>query len=235
MLGTVAIEINADKTSVEVHPKNVKRIPQIGEVYDLVEIETDRGTTVCHYYAAKEARNGVVMVGGAGGEFDTPARGLYPRLAQDLRNDRISTVRVHCRSPTSLVESVVDTVLGMNFLKSQGISAIGLVGYSFGGAVAIQAAGDPAVRAVVAVAVAVAVAATWPVAGPPGDAALLLLHGDADTVVSPRSSEEIYRRAREPKRLVIYEGAGHTLDEEVEGLDVEVKAWLLKHLPGTLV
>ncbi|MDD2473802.1 MAG: dienelactone hydrolase family protein, partial [Methanoculleus sp.] len=166
MLGTVAIEINADKTSVEVHPKNVKRIPQIGEVYDLVEIETDRGTTVCHYYAAKEARNGVVMVGGAGGEFDTPARGLYPRLSQDLRNDRISTVRVHCRSPTSLVESVVDTVLGMNFLKSQGISAIGLVGYSFGGAVAIQAAaGDPAVRAVVAV------AATGPVAGPAGEAA----------------------------------------------------------------
>ncbi|NLA99420.1 MAG: alpha/beta hydrolase, partial [Methanomicrobiales archaeon] len=37
------------------------------------------------------------------------------------------------------------------------------------------------------------------------------------------------------KRLIVYEGAGHTLDETAESLYVEVKAWLLKHLPGTLV
>lgn len=232
MLGTTAIEVAT--TRVEVHPTNVRRVPQAGEAYDNVEIETDRGTTTCRYYEAEAARVGLVVVGGTGGGFDTPARGLYPRLAQDLRNDRISTIQVRYRHPADLLESTVDTILGMRYLESQGVRALGLVGHSLGGAVVIQAAAsDPAVRAVVAI--ATQTAGTEPVAGLAGGAALLLLHGDADTVVSFHSSEEVYRRAHEPKRLVIYEGAGHNLDEAAESLAVEVKAWLLKHLPGTLV
>jgi len=232
MLGTTAVEI--DMTKVEVHLTNVRRVPQVGESYDIVEIETDRGTTTCRYYAAEAARAGLVLVGGTGGGFDTPARDLYPRLAHDLRNDRISTIRVRYRHPADLVESTVDTILGMRYLESQGIRVLGLVGHSLGGAVAIQAAAsDPAVRAVVAI--ATQTAGTEPVAGLAGRAAILLLHGDADTVVSFHSSEEVYRRAHEPKRLVIYEGAGHNLDEAAESLSVEVKGWLLKHLPGMLV
>ena len=73
------------------------------------------------------------MVGGTGGGFDTPARGLYPRLAQDLRNDRISTIQVRYRHPADLLESTVDTILGMRYLESQGVRALGLVGHSLGG------------------------------------------------------------------------------------------------------
>ncbi len=234
MLGTAAVEVDVGATRVEVRPTNVRRVPQAGEAYDVVEIETDRGTTTCRYYEARGARSGVVMVGGTGGGFDTPAQGLYPRLAKDLRNDRIGTLRVQYRHPTDLVESTVDTALGTRYLESQGVSAVGLVGHSFGGAVVIQAAAnDPAVRAVVTI--STQAAGTEPVAGLAGRAATLLIHGDADPVLSHRSSEEVYRHAREPKRLVVYEGAGHTLDEAAESLYVEVKAWLLKHLPGTLV
>jgi pimeloyl-ACP methyl ester carboxylesterase len=232
MIETAAVEVGT--TRVEVGSTNARRVQQPGEAYDLLEIETDRGTTACRYYEAKGARNGVVMVGGTGGGFDTPARGLYPRLAEDLRNDGISTLRVRYRHPADLVESTVDAVLGIRYLESRGISAAGLVGHSFGGAVVIQAAAsDPAVRAVVAI--STQEAGTGPVAGLAGHTAVLLVHGDADPVLSYRSSEEVYRRAGEPKRLVIYEGAGHTLDEAAESLYVEVKAWLLKHLPGTLV
>ena len=232
MLGTAAIEV--DTTRVEIRSMNARKVPQAGEAYDTVEIETDRGTTTCRYYEAEGARNGVVMVGGTGGGFDTPARELYSQLAQGLRNDRISALRVRYRHPADLLESTVDTILGMRYLESQGVRALGLVGHSLGGAVVIQAAAsDPAVRAVVAI--ATQTAGTEPVAGLAGRAALLLLHGDADMVVSFHSSEEVYRRAHEPKRLVIYEGAGHNLDEAAESLAVEVKAWLLKHLPGTLV
>lgn len=232
MLGTATIDVDA--TRIEVRPTDVRRIPQAGEAYDVVEIETDRGTTTCRYYGAETALAGLVLVGGTGGGFDTPARGLYPRLAQDLKNDRISTLRVRYRHPTDLVESTVDAILGMRYLESQGLRALGLVGHSLGGAVAVQAAADdPAVRVVVAI--ATQSAGTEPVADLAGRAAILLLHGDADTVIPSGSSEEVYRRAGEPKRLVIYEGAGHTLDETAESLAVEVKAWLLKHLPGTLV
>ncbi|PKL61291.1 MAG: alpha/beta hydrolase [Methanomicrobiales archaeon HGW-Methanomicrobiales-2] len=209
-------------------------MPQAGEAYDIVEIETDRGTTVCRYYEAEGARNGVIMVGGTGGGFDTPGRDLYPRLAKDLSDDRISTLRVQYRHPTDLVESAVDTILGTRYLESRGVSAVGLVGHSLGGAVVIQAAAsDPAVRVVVAI--ATQASGTESVGDLAGRAAILLIHGDADRVLAYHSSEEVYRRAREPRRLVVYEGAGHTLDEVAESLYVDVKAWLLKHLPGTLV
>ena len=232
MLGTAAIEVDA--TKVEVPQATARLVPQPGEAYDLVEIETDRGTTACHYYEAKGARNGVVMVGGTGGGFDSPAGGLYPRLAQDLPNHRISALRVRYRDPNDLVESTVDTILGMRYLESLGVPAVGLVGHSLGGAVVIQAAAnDPKVRAVVVI--STQAAGTEPVTRLPEGTAILMIHGDADTVTSPRSSEEAYRRAREPRRLIIYEGAGHSLDEAAGSLFVEVKAWLLKHLPGTLV
>ncbi|MBA7486872.1 hypothetical protein ES707_22434 [subsurface metagenome] len=56
------------------------------------------------------------------------------------------------RHPTDLVESAVDTILATRYLDSQGVSAIGLVGHSLGGAVVIQAAAsDPAVRVVVTI------------------------------------------------------------------------------------
>ncbi|KDE55623.1 alpha/beta hydrolase [Methanoculleus sp. MH98A] len=232
MLGTAAIEVEDAK--IDVRPTDIRRFPQAGEAYDTVEIATDRGTTVCRYYEAQGARNGVVMVGGTGGGFDTPARGLYPRLAEDLPNHRISALRVQYRHPTDLVESAFDTVLGLRYLESRGVAAAGVVGHSLGGAVAIQAAANvPAVRVVVAI--ATQAAGTDPVAAFAGRAAILLVHGDRDPVLSHRSSEGVYRRAGEPRRLVVYEGAGHTLDEAAGSLYVEVKAWLLKHLPGTLV
>jgi len=40
---------------------------------------------------------------------------------------------------------------------------------------------------------------------------LLILHGGSDELVDPRQAEELYRRAREPKRLEIVEGATHQL------------------------
>lgn len=234
MLETAAIEVNVDATSIEVHPTDVRRLPQAGEAYDLVEIETDRGTTTCRYYEAAGARTSVVMVGGTGGGFDTPARELYPRLAKDLPNHRISALRVQYRHPKDLVESAIDTVLGTRYLESRNVSTFGLVGHSLGGAVVIQAAANvPAARVVVAI--STQTGGTEPVAGLAGRAALLFLHGDNDPVLPHGASEDVYRRAGEPKRLVIYEGAGHTLDGAAESLYVEVKAWLLKHLPGAVV
>jgi len=163
-----------------------------------------------------------------------PARDLYPRLAQDLPNHRISALRVQYRNPKDLVESAIDTVLGLRYLESQNVSAFGLVGHSLGGAAVIQAAANvPAARAVVAI--STQTTGTEPVAGLAGRAAILLLHGDNDPVLPHGASEDVYRRAGEPKRLIIYEGAGHTLDEAAESLYIEVKAWLLKHLPGAVV
>ncbi len=60
------------------------------------------------------------------------------------------TLRIRYRFPTDLIEATFDTVAGKNFLKSQGIELIGLVGHPLGGAVVIQAAvNDQTVRTIV--------------------------------------------------------------------------------------
>lgn len=76
-----------------------------------------------------------------------------------------------------------------------------LVGHSMGGRTALRVAADPAVVGVVAL-------APWVEAGEPGeqlrDRAVLIAHGSADTVTSPRASRRFARRLELVARNVRY-------------------------------
>jgi len=54
---------------------------------------------------------------------------------------------------------------------------------------------------------------------------LLLVHGSHDDVVNPDDSRRLFEKAREPKRLVIIDGAGHRLRLNGRAM-AEVIAWL---------
>ena len=56
---------------------------------------------------------------------------------------------------------------------------------------------------------------------------LLLAHGTADGILDCAASKDIYERAREPKRLELYEGADHTLLSVADELEALLRAWLL--------
>lgn len=89
------------------------------------------------------------MVGGVEGSYDSPARGLYPRLASELVAEGVSVLRVRFRFPTVLDEAHHDVVAGVDHLTAAGVGRVALVGHSFGGAAVIAAAVDrPAVVAV---------------------------------------------------------------------------------------
>ena len=60
------------------------------------------------------------------------------------------------------------------------------------------------------------------------DKSLLLIHGDHDTVLPHAASEDIFERAVEPKRLVLMEGAGHSLRERPGELFDELEPYLLQ-------
>ncbi len=60
-----------------------------------------------------------------------------------------------------------------------------------------------------------------------------MIHGTADTVLPPSCSEFISRYARDPKRLILYEGAGHSLEEVADEVCREVKAWVVGQLKGS--
>jgi hypothetical protein len=69
---------------------------------------------------AEGTDKGVVMVGGIGGGFDTPADNLYPRLCLDFKEAGISSLRKF-RHPADLTESVIDVITGIEFLKLENI------------------------------------------------------------------------------------------------------------------
>lgn len=204
-----------------------KKVP--GDEFESVIIDTSRGKVECRYYATKSTDKAVIMVGGIGGGFDTPANGLYPRLCNELPGSGISSLRVRFRYPTDLAEAVMDVLVGIEFLKEEGITGFGLIGHSFGGAVAIQAAhNENAVKTIVTL--STQSSGISPISNLAERVSVLLVHGDEDKTLPSGISVYAYSLAHEPKKLSIYEGAGHSLDEVSDQVYIEVKKWIENYL-----
>lgn len=179
-----------------------------------------------HYRASGAAA--VIMVGGVGGDFDSPAKDLYPRLACALQTTGIGALRVQFRDPVDLDDSTADVLLGIEFLRSNGSRRIGLLGYSFGGAVAIQAA----LRSRDVATVVTLATQGFGTEGVEDLAprSILLVHGYDDEVLPPVCSIDAYDRAAQPKSLKLLEGARHGLSESADEVFNIVQEWLLREL-----
>jgi pimeloyl-ACP methyl ester carboxylesterase len=214
--------------SFEMMVQDVEVKPQ-QEGYHPIKFITSRGPIYSRYYPVTGTKQAAIWVGGVGGDWDTPAQGLYPRLCQELTSERIASLRVRYRYPTDLVEAVLDVLAGITFLHDEGIESIALIGHSFGGAVVIQAGAQAeTVHTVVTLATQSYGANVAPDLAT--RCSLLLLHGTADPVLSPLCSQHIYELALEPKHLVLYPDAGHGLDEVAEEVYRVVRGWVIKQL-----
>ena len=169
------------------------------------------------------------MVGGIGGDFDTPANNLYPRLCSDLKEIGISSLRVKFRYATDLTEAIIDVLVGLEFLKTENIKDFGLIVHSFGGAVVVQAAyNEKRVKTVVTL--ATQSYGISPISLLPEDTSVLLIHGAADEILPPGSSVYAYNLAHEPKEIKIYEGTGHGLNEVSDEVYAKVRNWIKNNL-----
>lgn len=201
--------------------------------WEATTIATDRGTVQVRRHLPAGSEAAVVMVGGVGGAFDTPARDLYPRLAEDLAAHRVGTLRIRFRDPRALEEAAYDVLAGLRSLAEEGVTRAALVGHSFGGAVVIRAAADPpATGPAVAAVVTLATQSygTEPVTELRSP--LLLVHGDRDRVLSVRATEDVARRAGGPVDLRVLRGGSHDLVEHRHELRDLVGGWLLEHVGG---
>ncbi len=186
-------------------------------------LRTSRGVIPIVLHAAESATRAVVCVSGAIGGFDGPAM-LYPRLGFELPRKGITVARANYRAPNDFDECVLDTLAALTILKGTGHQSAAIIGHSFGGAVAISAGRLSAVAAAV-IAISSQLAGAHVVADLQPKP-LLLIHGTADEILPPRSSELIYERAQEPKRLMLFEGADHRLSGKGEELFALVDEWL---------
>ena len=204
--------------------------PSPGEGFAPVTLLTSRGDIETRYYAAAGATGGAVFVGGAGGGFDTPVRGwLYPRLSKELQSDGVACLRVRYRTPNDLEECTLDVLAGIAFLASEGVERVALTGHSFGGAVVIQAAAHSD-AVVTCVPMSTQTYGAGPVSTLAPRCSVLLAHGTADEILPHRCSEAVYAAAREPKRLLLKEGARHGLDEWSEELPGILREWIRTEL-----
>jgi alpha-beta hydrolase superfamily lysophospholipase len=192
-------------------------------------IATTRGEIRGVLHPSAAGPGAVIYVGGASGGFQGPARDLYPRLAERLR-PRLSGLRLHYRRPGSFDECVLDVLAGVSFLRGVGAAEVALVGHSFGGAVVIKA-GElaPNVSGVAALAPQLHGARDVERLGKP----LLLVHGMRDAILHYTSSEEIHRRAREPKEIVLYPEADHLLSGVEDELEELLSSWLASVAGGS--
>jgi pimeloyl-ACP methyl ester carboxylesterase len=140
----------------------------------------------------------------------------------------ISIARIDYRAPNDFGECMLDAMAALSFLKATGYSRAAIIGHSFGGAIAINAGSiSPIVTTVVAISSQLAGAHTVAELAPKP---LLLVHGTADTILSPQCSEMLFERAGEPKTMKLFPDAGHRLAEVADELAELVSAWLLQNV-----
>jgi alpha/beta superfamily hydrolase len=199
-------------------------LPHEGQLGEGVWLQTDRGTIHAILHPSPEARYGVIWVCGARGGFGGPGQGAYVRLAEALRQEGIVSLRLDYRYPNVLPECALDILAGVAYLQQDRARPVVLVGHSFGGAVVIAAG---AVHTHVAGVVALAPQTYGArLAGQLAPRPLLVVHGKADTRLPYTCGVQIYDWAREPKQLVLYEGAEHRLDECAAALDQLLTQWI---------
>jgi alpha/beta superfamily hydrolase len=203
---------------------------KIEDSFELVNIETNRGRIECKYYKAEEADKGIVLVGGIGGGYHTPADSLYPRLSENFKETGVSSLNIKFRKAGNLAESVIDILVGIEFLKSENIKTFGLIGYSFGGAVVVQAAfNETDVKTIVLI--STQSYGIDPISFLPKETSVFIIHGEEDEIIPPEIAVQVYEKAHEPKRIEIFDTkASHDLDEIASEIYVEVKDWITKYL-----
>src|SRR5271156_3175119 len=189
-----------------------------------ITISTTRGAIPLILHAAAEKGRAALCVSGAMGGYDGPSM-LYPRLGLELPRRGLTIARLDYRAPNEFGECLVDAMAALTFLGGIGHNRVGLIGHSFGGAVAINAGTlSPTVTTVIAISSQLAGAHT---VGELAPKPLLLIHGTADTILSHQCSEMLYERAGEPKTLKLYPGTGHIMIEARKEMTELVSDWLL--------
>ncbi len=201
--------------------------------FDIV-ITTSRGEIPCVLHPCEGEAGAAIYVGGALGGLDGPAGAIYARLAGDLARTEgpggLTGLRLHYRRPGEFLECVLDVLAGLSFLKGLGARRVALVGHSFGAAVVIKA-GELSELVTGVAALSPQLYGTRSVRRL-SPRPLLLVHGSADAVLDCEASRDIYERALEPKRLVLYEGADHGLGSCADELFELLRAWLVEVAGG---
>lgn len=203
-----------------------------GDVGEGLRFRTSRGSFNAILHRAPDTDRAVIWVCGASGGFGGPGPGTYARMSEKFVGEGITSLRLDYRHPNDVFECAMDLLAGVAYLKSADHKPVVVVGHSFGGAVVIAAGANSGhIKGVVALSPQTYGAG---MAGQVAPRRLLVVHGKADTRLAFSCGQQIYDMAREPKELVLYEGAEHRLEECRDDLEELLGKWIPETLATEL-
>lgn len=192
-----------------------------------IEIYTMRGLLSVLRHGPANAKEVVICVGGAMGGLLGPDGGVYHRLGRALDDHRIGALRLSYRQPNDLESCVHDTLAVIELAAMNGTERFVILGHSFGGAVAVQAAACLSKESVPGVVTFATQSGGCEPAEQLGDRDLLFFHGTNDQIL-PHQSSEMVRMLAGTGELVLLDGADHLLAPAGD----EVLERLLSHIPA---
>jgi len=219
--------IGAVAVMSSVYPFNIYVIGvtqrSVGESRAELVFRTTRGDLTATLMMTKGMRRGVVLLGDAGGSPDGPDS-LLSELADELFGRGIASVRLAYRNPGNCVECVIDSLLAVQHLDDESVRDVAMIGWAYGGAVAI-AAGSIAGNVL-----GVAALSTSDV----GDRCLrrmwtkplLLIQGGRGDKSPVSLACGIREHAGDLCSIITYPDAGHTLAEVHTQVVADVSLWL---------
>ena len=168
-------------------------------------ISTPRGSVHGLWRPSSRRHAAVLLLPGRDGSLSGPAD-LYAQLAPSLQ-PVAAIAQVGYQRPGALASCRANILDTLDAFSRQGIERVALIGWDFGGAVAIAAgAQSPLVTGVACLA---------PDPGASDDIAaisprrLLLAHGSADTVIPQSASLLLHTQAGYPSELALYPHETH--------------------------
>jgi len=184
---------------------------------------TTQGSFDAYAMLGRGMRHGVIMLGGEAGGVLGPGS-IYTELADTLYKRGIASLRIDYREPGRCAPCAIDALLAVQYLDDEAVRDIALVGWSFGGAVAIGVAAlANSVRGVAAIStVDVADCCIKQLSDKP----LLLLHGESDRISPVDVARRVHSEASGPCRLIIYPGTGHELKEARKDVLSDLNDWV---------
>lgn len=199
----------------------------VADGFEHVEAYTLKGllTLLCH--GGPERRDVLLMCGGAMGGLLGPADGLYHDLGIVFGDRDVGAIRVGYRRPGDLDACTLDVLAAADFATRRGAERFVVMGHSFGGAVAVNAAIRLEERAVGVVTLATQ-SAGCEEAAQLGATPLLMFHGDRDELLPAFVSEVVRDLAGDggPRELVVLEGDGHLLTRSARQIRETVLPWI---------
>lgn len=219
----------ADSSSASARPFDRLRVLAVQEkdvtpTMRHIEIYSMEGLLTLLWHGPPEAKNVVLLGGGAMGGLLGPAEGLYHDLGETLAEQGIGTIRIGYRRPNDLAACTSDVGAASDLANRHGTEQFVIIGHSFGGAVAINAA-VALRRHTVGVVTLATQSAGCECATALGDIPLLLFHGDVDELLPVMTSQAVQAMAGGGE-LVILEGSGHLLTPAAEELRRRLFEWI---------